>query len=68
MSPRIKRVLREPLVHFLAIGLLLFVLFALVNEDRNPIIRMVLLAFSKDTAQFDLALLAISTPAPRPRR
>ena len=29
-----KRLLREPLVHFLAIGLLLFVLFGLVNDDQ----------------------------------
>ncbi|MGD2140072.1 MAG: hypothetical protein PVH25_06750, partial [Burkholderiales bacterium] len=27
------RLLREPLVHFLAIGVLLFVLYALVNDD-----------------------------------
>ncbi len=29
------RILREPLIHFLVIGLLLFVLFALVNGDRR---------------------------------
>ena len=33
MTRVISRVWREPLVHFLAIGLLLFVLFALVGED-----------------------------------
>lgn len=35
MSPFVNRVLREPLVHFLAIGLLLFLLFALVNDDQR---------------------------------
>jgi len=35
VSPIIYRLLREPLVHFLAIGVLLFVLFALVNDDRR---------------------------------
>ena len=35
MPPFVNRVLREPLVHFLAIGLLLFLLFALVNDDQR---------------------------------
>jgi len=30
-----KRFLREPLVHFLAIGMLFFVVFGLVNDDRS---------------------------------
>lgn len=30
-----KRLLREPLVHFLAIGLLLFVVYGLVNDDQS---------------------------------
>lgn len=33
--PKLHRVAREPLIHFLVIGLLLFVLFALVNDDRR---------------------------------
>ena len=32
-----KRVLREPLVHFLAIGALLFVLFGLASDDRAAV-------------------------------
>jgi hypothetical protein len=35
MSPLANRVLREPLVHFLAIGLFLFLLFALVNDEQR---------------------------------
>ncbi len=35
MSPVVKRFVREPLVHFLAIGLLLFAVFAIVNDDRR---------------------------------
>jgi hypothetical protein len=35
MPPFVNRVLREPLVHFLAIGLFLFLLFALVNDDQR---------------------------------
>jgi hypothetical protein len=35
VPPFINRALREPLVHFLVIGLLLFVVFALVGEDRR---------------------------------
>ena len=35
MSPLANRVLREPLVHFLAIGLFLFLLFALVNDGQR---------------------------------
>lgn len=35
MPPFVNRVLREPLIHFLAIGLLLFLLFALVNDDQR---------------------------------
>ena len=35
MPPFINRALREPLVHFLVIGVLLFVVFALVGEDRR---------------------------------
>ncbi|UCD67817.1 MAG: peptidyl-prolyl cis-trans isomerase [Betaproteobacteria bacterium] len=35
MPPIVGRVLREPLLHFLAIGLLLFWLFALVNDDQR---------------------------------
>lgn len=35
MTRVVKRVLREPLVHFLAIGLLLFLLFGLVNDDQR---------------------------------
>jgi len=34
VSPVVSRILREPLVHFLAIGLLLFVVFGLVNDDQ----------------------------------
>jgi peptidyl-prolyl cis-trans isomerase C len=32
---RIKSAFREPLVHFLAIGILLFVVFGLVNDDQS---------------------------------
>jgi hypothetical protein len=32
---RIKTAFREPLVHFLAIGILLFVVFGLVNDDQS---------------------------------
>ncbi|UCH46613.1 MAG: peptidyl-prolyl cis-trans isomerase [Betaproteobacteria bacterium] len=35
MPPFVNRLLREPLVHFLAIGLLLFLLFALVSDDQR---------------------------------
>jgi len=34
VSQVVSRILREPLVHFLAIGLLLFALFGLVNDDQ----------------------------------
>ena len=35
MLARIKTAFREPLVHFLAIGILLFVVFGLVNDDQS---------------------------------
>ncbi len=35
MNSFTERLLREPLVHFLAIGVLLFVLYALVSDDRR---------------------------------
>ena len=35
MKTVVERLLREPLVHFLAIGALLFVLYALVSDDRS---------------------------------
>lgn len=35
MLARIKSAFREPLVHFLAIGILLFVVFGLVNDDQS---------------------------------
>jgi hypothetical protein len=34
VSPVVSRIFREPLVHFLAIGLLLFAVFGLVNDDQ----------------------------------